>query len=218
MTDTQHITFSHRRWLWFDPYTRHYVKRRTHQVLVEGRLEKYEGVLHVIMPQHVSRLDGFIVRMIQRQRAPQARLVTIMLDEQLKQNPVFKKAGALGITPGSLASARKLKQAVANELTGGDYLVIFPQGRIETVDADPRRIRDGYRHLVHPQIPTRFTPIALAVEPLTHSKPTVFVRIGEAVSVEQAAEAFANTVLDLRTWLRSQGESADAAWPGRRLL
>lgn len=218
MTRKKHVVFSRRRWLWFDPYIRHYVRKRVHQVLVDGSLPQDDKVLHVIMAQHVSRFDGFIIRMIQRSTAPSARLITIMLDEQINRNPVFKKAGALGITPGSLASVRRLKQTVASEMKGGDYLVIFPQGRIETVDADPHDIQEGYRHLVHPVLPTRFIPVALSVEALTHPKPSIFVRIGDPAGVDEARGAFADTVSGLRRWLRSEGESADTAWPGRRVL
>lgn len=218
MNESGRIAFSRRRWLWLDPYLRHYVKRRVHGVYVDGMLDYEQNAINVLMPQHVGRLDGFIMRMIQRECSPSARLVTIMLDDQLRRYPVFRKAGAVGITPGSLASARALKDMVNSDLRKGDWVMIFPQGRIETVDADPHRIQSGYRHFDHPHLPTRFIPVALSVEPLTHSKPSVFVRIGEAVSVDRAASAFAESVTELRTWLKSQGESADTAWPGRRLL
>ena len=218
MKSSERIVFSRRRWLWLDPFLRHYVRRRVHAVHVEGELEWSPEAVNVIMPQHVGRLDGFIIRMIQRKAAPSARLVTIMLDEQLNRHPVFRKAGAVGISPGSLESARMLKKMIDSELVAGDCISIFPQGRIETVDADPRLIKGGYRHFDHPRIPTRFIPVAIAVEPLTHSKPSVFVRIGQAVEMDQAANAFAETVTGLRSWLKAHGETAGEAWPGERLL
>lgn len=218
MPDPERIVFSRRRMMWLDPFLRFYVGRRVHGVLVEGELEHDPGAVNVIMAQHVGRLDGFIVRMMQRRAAPGARLVTIMLERQLKRYPVFKRAGAFGITPGSLASARRLKQMVSHDLMAGDCVALFPQGRIEAVDADPRRIHTGYRHVVHPDLTTRFIPVALSVEPLTHSKPTVFVRIGAPVNVDHAGETFAGTVDGLREWLRMHGETADSDWPGYRLL
>jgi len=218
MPDSERIVFSRRRMMWLDPFLRLYVGRRVQGVLVAGELERDPNAVNVIMAQHVGRLDGFIVRMMQRRAAPGTRLVTIMLERQLKRYPVFKRAGAFGITPGSLASARRLKQMVRHDLMAGDCVALFPQGRIETVDADPRRIHTGYRHIVHPDLPTRFIPVALSVEPLTHSKPTVFMRIGAPVNVDRAGEAFADTVDSLREWLRRHGETADASWPGYRLL
>jgi 1-acyl-sn-glycerol-3-phosphate acyltransferase len=218
MKSSERIVFSRRRWLWLDPFLRHYVRRRVHAVHVEGELEWSPEAVNVIMPQHVGRLDGFIIRMIQRKAAPSARLVTIMLDEQLNRHPVFRKAGAVGISPGSLKSARMLKKMIDSEFVAGDCISIFPQGRIETVDADPSLIKGGYRHFDHPRIPTRFIPVAISVEPLTHSKPSVFVRIGQAVEMDQAANAFAETVTGLRSWLQAHGETAGEAWPGERLL
>lgn len=211
------ITFSHRRMRWLDPYLRFYVRRRTHGIYLHGDLTWSTDAINVLMPQHVSRLDGFVVRMIQRQVAPQARLVTIMLDRQLRRYPVFKKAGAFGITPGSKASGRDILQLVRNELVPGDGVVIFPQGRIEAVDADLSSIHHGYRYFEHPSIPTHFTPMALSVEALTHSKPSLFVQVGQRVSCDEAADAFKHTVQELRGFLREHGESADEAWPGHRI-
>lgn len=217
MADSRSITFRRSRMRWLDPFLRHYVRRRTHGVFVQGALEWDPGAINVLLPQHVSRLDGFVVRMIQRQQAPDARLVTIMLDRQLKRYPVFKKAGAIGITPGSAASGKAMLNMVRTELTPGDCVVIFPQGRIETVDADLSAIHHGYRSLVHPEIPTHFTPMALSVEALTHSKPSLFVQVGAAVSCDEAAGAFRETASSLRGFLREHGETADAAWPGTRI-
>ena len=217
MSDRSTFTFSRSRMLWLDPFMRLYVRRRTHGVYVDGELVYTPGAVNVLMPQHVSRLDGFIVRMIQRQAAPKARLVTIMLDRQLKRYPVFKKAGAFGISPGSTASGRDILRMVRNELAPGDCVVIFPQGRIEAVDADLTSIQHGYRSFEHQTIPTHFVPMALSVEALTHSKPSLFVRIGSPVPGEQAAEAFRDTVSSLRSFLREHGETADAAWPGYRI-
>ena len=216
MATTSSFTFSRRRMMWLDPYMRHYVRRRTHGVYVDGNLNWSPDAINVLMPQHVSRLDGFVVRMIQRQAAPQARLVTIMLNQQLKRYPVFKKAGAFGITPGTTASGRDILGLVRNDLAPGDCVMIFPQGRIEAVDADLSDMYHGYRSFAHPSIPTHFTPMALSVEALTHSKPSLFVQVGTSVACEQAAGAFRETVHSLRRFMREYGESADASWRGHR--
>ena len=120
-------------------------------------------------------------------------------------------------TPGSKASGRDILQLVRNELVPGDGVVIFPQGRIEAVDADLSSIHHGYRYFEHPSIPTHFTPMALSVEALTHSKPSLFVQVGQRVSCDEAADAFKHTVQELRGFLREHGESADEAWPGHRI-
>ena len=218
MADSERIQFSPGHMLWLDPVFRFFVRKGARAVFLEGEMDWSAESINVLMPQHVGRLDGFVVRMMQRQAAPEARLVTIMLDRQLNRYPIFRWAGAVGVTPGSLDSARRLKKMVANDLVPGDFVSLFPQGRIETVDADPRRIHTGYRHFVHPEYPTRFIPVALSVEPLAHPKPTIFARIGMPVDVDQAAEAFVETVEGLRGWLRKHGETADEAWPGYRLI
>jgi len=211
------ITYSPRHMLWFDPFMRFYVRRRTNAVYVEGHIDWSPDAIHVLMPQHVGKLDGFLVRMIQRQDTPGARLVTIMLESQLKANPVLRKAGGFGITPGSASSGKDLLRMVRNDLVPGDCLVIFPQGRIQSVDADPTAIQQGFRSLLHPDIPTRFIPMALSVEALTHSKPSLFARVGDAVSCDEAGAAFAQTVNSLRAFMRNHGEAADTSWPGYRM-
>lgn len=203
--------------LWLDPLMQLLLRKHFRGILVRGELDWSPDALHVLMIQHVGRWDGFVVRRLHRRDAPGSRLVTIMLDRQLKRYPVFRKAGAIGITPGSLESGRQLMRTVRERFEPGDCVALFPQGRIETVDADPERIATGYRRFEHPHFPTRFTPVALSIEPLTHSRPTCFVEIGAPTDVDGAGAAFASTVHSLREWLKRHGESADRDWNGIRL-
>ncbi len=218
MSNDNQVVFSRSHMRWFDVYMRMHVTRRTHGVFVDGHLDWSPDSVHVLLAQHVSSLDGFVVRHLQRRDAPDARLVTIMLNRQLKRYPVFRKAGAFGITPGSLESGKALIRMVKTELSAGDCVALFPQGRIETVDADPRTIRTGFRRFAHPHLPTRFIPVALSFEALHHSKPSLFIRVGDAVGLQDAEDAFVETVSSLRAWLRSHGETALEHWPGEKLF
>ena len=218
MSQALDIQFSSLRMLWLDPFLRGLLRRHLRGILSRGELFPDEQALNVLMVQHVGRWDGFVVRQLQRRDAPESRLVTIMLDRQLNRYPVFRRAGAIGITPGSAASGRQLIRTVRERMRPGDCVALFPQGRIETVDADPERIEPGYRHFEHPHLPTRFTPVALSIEPLTHARPTCFMEVGTSTDVDGAATAFAATVHSLRSWLRAHGETADQEWNGVRLL
>ena len=217
MKDRPQIHFSRARMAWMDPVLSGILGWRFRQILVRGECSWRPDALHVLLCQHVGRYDGFVLRRLHKRDAPESRLVTIMLERQLKRYPIFRKAGAIGITPGSVESGKQLKQVVASELRAGDCVGLFPQGRIEAVDADPTLVRTGFRHFQHPHLPTRFIPVALSIEALTHPKPTCFVQVGAAVDVGQAGEAFAGNVHSLREWIRAHGESADGAWDGTRL-
>lgn len=218
MSGSPPIRFSHSRMRWLNPFFRLMLKRRLHAVLVRGALERSEDGLLVLLVQHVGRYDGFVMFQVHRRDARTSRLFTIMLERQLRRFPIFHHIGAIGVEPGSLGSGRTLLRRLRQELVPGDCLAIYPQGRIEAVDADPRRIQSGFRHLVHPSIPTRFQPVALSVEALHHPRPTMFVQFGRPVDLDRAAEAFAANVDDLRAFLRQHGETAADHWPGERLL
>jgi len=185
---------------------------------LDGRLPESDGKTTVILGQHVSLYDGFVVREAHKQAYGRDRLVTIMLNSQLRNYPFYRVAGAFGITPGTVESGRQLRALVREELTGSDSVAFFPQGRIETMDADPTRIGDGYRVFNECTAGVRFVPLAIALEPLNHAKPTLFARIGPVVGFDQAESAFAETVTGLRSWLAARGESAAAEWPGLRVL
>ncbi|MDA0875356.1 MAG: hypothetical protein O3C45_09905 [Bacteroidetes bacterium] len=218
MSTSPPIRFSHSRMRWLNPVFRLMLRRRFQAVHVRGALDRSGECLNVLLVQHVGRYDGFVMLQLHRRDAPSSRLVTIMLERQLQRFPVFHHIGAIGVEPGSAGGGRTLLQRLRRDLVPGDFLAIYPQGRIEAVDADPRRIQTGFQHLVHPSIPTRFQPVALSVEALHHARPTMFVRIGDPVGVDRAADAFAATVDELRAFLKQHGETAEDHWPGVQLL
>jgi 1-acyl-sn-glycerol-3-phosphate acyltransferase len=218
MSDQHPIRFSHARMRWLNPVFRLMLRWRFQAILVRGSLDWAKDGLNVLLVQHVGRYDGFVMLQLHRRDAPSSRLISIMLERQLRRFPIFHHIGAVGVEPGSLGSGRTLLQRLRRELVPGDFLAIYPQGRIEAVDADPRRIQTGFRHLMHPSIPTRFQPVALSVEALHHARPTMFVQIGRPVQIDHAADAFAATVHDLRAFLRQHGETAEDHWPGEPLL
>jgi len=195
-----------------------YMRRHLNAIYLEGSLRPNRNRLTVLLCQHVGLFDGFAVRHMIQKTGTRDRIVTIMLDSQLKRHPILKLVGAVGITPGSLTSARRLKALIQQELKPSDIVVIFPQGRIETVDALTNQFATGYRHFDHPDIETDFIPIALSMEALVHPRPTLFMKCGPAANVNEAGQALVDTSRSLRSWLIQHGESSDTDWPGEQLL
>ncbi len=194
------------------------MRRHLTGIYQEGSLQINRERLTVLICQHVSLFDGFAVRHMVQETGTQDRVVTIMLDSQLKRYPVLKLAGAVGITPGSIPAARSLKSMIQNEFKPADIVVLFPQGRIETVDGMTDRFATGYQHFDHSNIKTDFIPVALSIEALVHPKPTMFMKCGKPVDVHQAGQALVDISSSLRSWLIQHGESSDTDWPGERLL
>ena len=212
------IRFSRARLAWLDPFLWLVLRRRFRAIHVHRTMEWSPDAVHVLLVQHVGRYDGFVLRQLHRRDAGQSRLMTVMLESQLRRYPVFRGVGAVGIEPGSFGSGRTLLRRLRQDVRPGDCVAIYPQGRIETVDADPRQIQTGFRHLAHPSIRTIFHPVALSVEALHHPRPTVFMQVGTPVAVDHAADAFAETVDHLRAFLRRNGELSAERWEGERLL
>lgn len=197
---------------------RAYLRRHLNGIYVDGPLPLNRERLTVLLCQHISLFDGFAVRHMVMETGTKDRVVTIMLDSQLKQHPILRMVGAMGITPGSIASARRLKTLIQDELVPSDIVVLFPQGRIETIDGMTDQFATGYQHFDHPHIETDFIPVALSFEALVHPKPTMFMKCGQPVDVTQAGMALVDTSKRLRSWLIEHGESSDKDWPGERLL
>lgn len=218
MNGSPPIRFSRARLSWLDPFLRFVLRRRFRGIHLRGRLSWNPRAVNILLVQHVGRYDGFVLRQLHRRDAQDSRLVTLMLERQLRRYPVFRSVGAVGIEPGSFGSGRTLLRRLRQHLRPGDCVAVYPQGRIETVDADPRHIQSGYRRLVHPEYPTVFLPVALSVEALHHPRPTVFMQAGDPVGVDEAAAAFAATVEDLRAFLRQHGETSEVQWNGERFL
>ena len=137
----------------------------------------------VLVANHVSWWDGFLLRALQRRLRPGAHLHTVMLERELAKNPWFRLMGCHGLVPGDRSSWKSILGTIAVEAAVRPDLCVsfFPQGRIWPAQKRPLGFRRGLEQLIGTLPDPIVVPVALRFEPLNTLSPHVFVRVGEPV-------------------------------------
>jgi 1-acyl-sn-glycerol-3-phosphate acyltransferase len=177
----------------------------------------------VLVANHVSWWDGFLLREVHRALRPRSPLHFIMLQEELEKHRFFRLLGGIGIRPRSATSVARALRLLEERLQRrpDSVVLFFPQGCIFPAYRRPLGFQPGVELLARRLPQALFLPVALHLEPLTTAAPTAFVALGEpmeagaatAAALEAAVERELDAVLAL---LAEHGENAPAAWPPRR--
>ena len=175
----------------------------------------------LVVANHVSWWDGFLVREVQRRVRPNAPLYTVMLQQELDKRWFFRPMGGLGLTPGSLTSVRQLIRQLA-DLRGRQpnaVVSFFPQGKIWPSFRRPLEFEPGLRVVMQTLSPCVVLPLALHIEPGNRVKPTAYESAGPPVMNEAEAsssilERLVQDSLDrVLSFLGRHGERARELWP-----
>jgi 1-acyl-sn-glycerol-3-phosphate acyltransferase len=179
----------------------------------------------LLVANHVSWWDGFLLRAVQKRLRPRGRLFTVMSARELARFPFFGLLGVVGVDRGSVASIRGMLRAlIAHRRRHDSMLVVsyLPQGRVWPSSRRPLGFQRGVGLVAARLAPIAIVPVALHIEPLTTPAPHAFVLIG-APTIVRAGEApdvggverSVATLLDaLRAFLDEAGEDAGRRWSG----
>jgi 1-acyl-sn-glycerol-3-phosphate acyltransferase len=171
----------------------------------------------ILVANHISWWDGFLLRDVQQALRPRAPLYTIMAEAELKRNPWFTLMGALPLRPGSSASLlallREVRRITAERSDA--VLAYFPQGCIWPSARRPLGFQRGIELLIRAAAPCCIAPVALHIEPLNRAAPTAFVAIGpissvpaDTVTASSLETAVAARLDAIRALLDEHGERA----------
>lgn len=184
----------------------------TARALPEGRW--------LLVANHESFWDGFLLRDVQRSLGPGRSFHAVMLDRELGPRPWLRALGALGVTPGSLARSRALVASVET-LPDDAVLAFFPQGRIRPGSPRPLDFQTGIAALCRRIAPVAVLPVGLRVVTGRTARAEAYVCVGEPVAatgrrldtpgLEEAVTAQVDAVDD---FLARYGEDAPEMWPG----
>lgn len=207
----------------FETAFRPWMKRRLHGPLMAGLPPCLEaGVPLVLVANHPSWWDGFLLREVQRRLRPTAPLYTAMTARELRRHPPLRLMGAVGVGHEGIVRARPLVERLAAGAQRHPDAVVawFPQGRIVPSFARPLGFRPGVELLARRLGQALILPLALHLEQLARPAPTAFILAGPAFRVRDgrmavaALEATVDRLLDrLFDHLATFGEDAAAAWP-----
>lgn len=209
-------------WRAFDVAFRPWMRRHLH-VRMAGMPSDLPGdVPLLLVANHVSWWDGFLLRAVQRALRPASTLYTVALERELVKHPVLRMIGAIGIDPSSPASILRAVRTIERKREAMSDAVFgyFPQGRITPSYRRPLGFRRGLDLFAHALAPVIAIPVAIHIEPMTAAAPTAFVSLGEPLRAAQAyrGHAFLEREVErnldrLLAFLATHGEDALAAWP-----
>lgn len=176
----------------------------------------------LLVANHTSWFDGFLLRAVQRELRPRGVLRTIMLTRELDDRWILRALGGLGFDPSRPQTLRGVLRTLRDlrSVPAGLTVSFFPQGRIHPAWQDPPApFRPGLRLLFEALAPARILPVAIHLEMGSHTRPTAYLSAGPLLDDNPVAgaEAAVNRELGrIREHLAHHGESAAEAWPPRR--
>jgi len=194
-----------------------------HGPMVAGSAEAMPaGAPVLLVSNHTSWWDGFILRDVQRGVRPRGRLFTLMTTRELRRHPYLRWMGCVGLEPGNAASVLRAFRRLRDEARRDRDAVfaVFPQGSIWPPTRRPLGFERGVATLAKRLAPVTIVPIGITLEPLNRAAPTAFVSTGRAIhavdgapdaaTLERAVEAELDAI---RWFLDESGEDAVHRWP-----
>jgi 1-acyl-sn-glycerol-3-phosphate acyltransferase len=188
------------------------------------------GLPHTLIPDrpllllanHTSWWDGFLLRDVQLALRPRSPLYTVMTARELQRFPFLRRLGATPLDTdariGPLAMFRALRTAAQRR--PDCTIAFFPQGRIRPSWTRPLGFQRGLELLVRSIGPCHVVPVALHVEPLNAAAPTAFVVLGpalqvpgEEVTAARVESAVTGRLDELFRLLAAHGEGVHAHLP-----
>lgn len=204
----------------FSPFRR----ARLHGPLIAGLPVVLEERCPVMLiANHASWWDGFVLRDVQRALRPGGRLFTLMTTRELRRHPYLRWMGCVGMEPGRrasvLAAFRRLRQERRRDSSA--VFAFFPQGAIWPAGRRPLGFERGVSVLASLLAPVTLLPIGIHLEALNRAAPTAFVSLGRPVPHKRGRpdvrgiEAAVEAELDrIRHFLEAHGEAAPRLWAG----
>ena len=138
--------YSARVWRGFELLFRPWMHRRLDGIHMRG--DEAGGWLPeipvLLVANHVSWWDGFLLREVHRRLRPDAPLHVVMTESELRRIPIFQWMGAVPLGDSRLA-ARALLEDLRQRIDARPDAVIgfFPQGRIWPSHRRPLGFRRG---------------------------------------------------------------------------
>jgi 1-acyl-sn-glycerol-3-phosphate acyltransferase len=139
----------------------------------------------IIVANHVSWWDGFLLRDLHRELRPGSHLCVVMNAAELRCNTTLRLLGGVPLRTGSTASVRALMRGLraVRERAPDFTLFYFPQGRIWPSFRRPLGFRRGVARLAAHVAPAVILPVGLHIEPLNARRPTPIIAMGEPIAV-----------------------------------
>jgi 1-acyl-sn-glycerol-3-phosphate acyltransferase len=211
---------SARVWAGFERVFLPWMRHRLSGVYLRGasRALPLPGLPVLLVANHVSWWDGFLLREVHRAIRPRSPFHVVMSEAQMRAHPLLRWLGAVPLGDGPLAARAMLRALEGLSADGAPVIGYFPQGRIWPSHRRPLGFQRGVDWLAGRLSPIVVVPVGLHLEPLNRSAPAAFVAVDRPVLVPNrlesgTLEARVTRVLDsLHAFLDTHGEAAPGRW------
>jgi 1-acyl-sn-glycerol-3-phosphate acyltransferase len=213
--------YSSAAWKGFELFFRPFMGRRLDGVHVRGVPEAswLPEIPVLLVANHTSWWDGFLLREVHRQLRPGAPFHVVMARRELDRFPFFRWLGAVSLAETPLAArslARRLERVTARD--HGVVIAYFPQGRIWPSHRRPLGFRRGGAWLASRLAPLAVIPVGIHLETLTRPGPAAFVSVGSPLLIREGIEpdrleaAVTRETDAILQFIRRHGEDAPLYW------
>jgi len=215
-------------WRLFEWGFRPWLRRQLAGIHISGfqsALEKGAGDVDlplILVANHTSWFDGFLLREVHRELRPRSRLLSLMLLRELKANPILRWIGGCGFDPERPLTLRRALAEVVALRDQGVTLSFFPQGRIYPSNRRPLGFARGIEGVLKALTPALILPVGLHLEMGNRVRPSAWIMLGDVLQVGGGSpplgalelESRIHALLDqTRDHLERYGEQAATHWP-----
>jgi 1-acyl-sn-glycerol-3-phosphate acyltransferase len=182
-----------------------------------------DGEPILIVANHVSWWDGFILREVQRSIRAHAPFHTVVVKHQLDRYPMLRRLGGVPVDPAAPGSVRSMMRTLSRLRQEDPETVFayFPQGRIWPTSRRPLSVKRGVAAVTKRLAPLRVLPVSLHIEPLVDVRPTPFAWLcdpvavpeGESMASDEIERRLTTGLDEIRARLDEWGEDVVRAWP-----
>lgn len=208
-------------WAGFELAFRPWMRRRLDGVHVRGagNAAWVPAMPLLLVANHVSWWDGFLLREVHRRVRPGAPLHVVMSARELRRHPYLGLLGAVPLER-TRVGPRRLLDALAARVDAHPEAVLgyFPQGRLWPSHRRPLEFSRGAAWLAGRLSPLAVVPVGLHLQPLARPAPAAFVSVGrpfvareevDPCRLEREVTGLLNGILD---HVAEHGEDAALRW------
>jgi hypothetical protein len=129
-----------------------FLRRKLNRIVI-NEVDIKLGHSYILMCNHFSFLDGFIAahllrKAIYNKNRSVKSLYIMVLEQQLQKNKWITRFGGFSIAPGTASAKESLAYAAEILNEPGNVLFIFPQGKIESIQARRIDLKPGVADIV----------------------------------------------------------------------
>lgn len=176
------------------------IKRNFHEIIINGDFKSSHKPM-LFVANHVSWWDGFWVLKL-NSMIFKKKIHVMMLESQLKKNPILKFSGAFSINPGSKSVVETLKYSLKVLESQNNMVVMYPQGVISSLYSNRVEFKDGGDFLVK-KLGEKVDVVmgSFFVEYLSNPMPTLYCYLErfdakDGISLEDSFNRFYSNSLD----------------------